>query len=164
MTYIYFEVNVGSYWFTIPNQGSHYRSPLSPNAKKKYFWHKNTSFGENKWRKKILLPKHRHHLGCFMSLNRQLASWITCLKSVADQLIHDDDNSPYCLQLLKHVKLFFFLFFWHNQLQLTLVNLWSITAILGTLTFCEGPWDNLTLLQWYNLTQHRLKPLHGLFV
>ena len=36
-------------------QGSHYRSPLSPNAKKKYFWHKKTLFGENNWRKKNLL-------------------------------------------------------------------------------------------------------------
>ena len=92
------------------SQGSRYRSPLSPNAKKKYFWHKKTLFGENKWRKKILLPKNRHHLGCFMSFNRQLTSWITCRKSVADQLIHDDNNSPHCLQLLKRVKLFLFCF------------------------------------------------------
>ena len=46
------------------------------NAKKKYFWHKKISFGENKWRKKILLPKNRHlnitDLGYFMPLNRQL--------------------------------------------------------------------------------------------
>ena len=37
-------------------------------------------------------------------------------------------------------------------------------TLLGTLTFCEGPWDNLTLLQWYNLTQHKVMPLHDLFV
>ena len=98
------------FFLKLNRQGSRYRSPLSPNAKKKYFWQKKNLFGENKWRKKILLPKNRHHLGCFMSFNRQLTSWITCLKSVADQLIHDDNNSPHCLQLLKRVKLFLFCF------------------------------------------------------
>ena len=33
-----------SFWTN--RQGSHYWSPLSPNAKKRCFWHKNTSFGE----------------------------------------------------------------------------------------------------------------------
>ena len=93
-------------------QGSRYRSPLSPNAKKKYFWHKKTSFGETSGEKKFSSQNiGTIQMGCFMSLNRQLTSWITCLKSVADQLIHDDNNSPHCLQLLKHVKLFFFFFF-----------------------------------------------------
>ena len=44
--------------------------------------------------KNILLPKNRHfnitNLGYFMPLNCQLTSWITCLKSIADQLIHYD--------------------------------------------------------------------------
>ena len=127
-------------------------------AQKNFIWQKQVA-------KKILLPKNRHHLGCFMSFNRQLTSWITCLKSVADQLIHDDNNSPHCLQLLKRVKLFFFFVFfdtinfsWH----LLIFDL--AQPILGTLTFCEGPWDNLTLLQWYNLTQHWVMPLHDLFV
>ena len=35
------------------DQGLRYRSPLSPNAKKKYFWHKKKLFGENKWLQKI---------------------------------------------------------------------------------------------------------------
>ena len=105
-------------------------------AQKNFIW-------RNKWRKKILLPKNWHHFGCFMSLNHQLTSWITCLKSVADQLIHDDNNSPHCLQLLKRVKLFFFFvflfcFFWHNQLLLTFVNLWSITAYIGNSHFLSG--------------------------
>ena len=127
-------------------------------AQKNFIWRKQVA-------KKILLPKNRHHLGCFMSFNRQLTSWITCLKSVADQLIHDDNNSPHCLQLLKRVKLFccccFFFdiinFSWH----LLIFDLSQ--RILGTLTFCEGPWDNLTLLHWYNLTQHRAMPLHDFF-
>ena len=65
-------------------------------CEEKYFWHKKNSFGENKWRNKILLPKNRHlnitDLGYFMPLNRQLTSWITCIKSVADQLIHYDNT------------------------------------------------------------------------
>ena len=44
----------GSSW-TFLFQGSRCRSPLSPNVKKKYFWHKKTSFGENKWQKKKIL-------------------------------------------------------------------------------------------------------------
>ena len=58
-------------------QGSRYRSPLSPNAKKKYFWHKKNII----WRKQV--AKKNRHLR--MPLNRQLTSWITYLKSVADQ-------------------------------------------------------------------------------
>ena len=38
-------------------QGSRYQSQLSPNAKKKCFWHKNISFGENEWKKKNFPPK-----------------------------------------------------------------------------------------------------------
>ena len=50
-------------------QGSRYRSPLSPNAKKKYFWHKKIWFVENKWRKKILTikkspPKYHPSINC----------------------------------------------------------------------------------------------------
>ena len=64
--------------------------------RKNIFGTKKNSFGENKWRKKILLPKNGHlnitDLGYFMPLNRQLTSWITCLKSVADQLIHYDNT------------------------------------------------------------------------
>ena len=58
--------------------------------------------------KKILFPKNQHlnitDLGYFMPLNRQLTSWITCLKSVADQLIHYDNTFQqplaHCLQLV----------------------------------------------------------------
>ena len=95
-------------------------------AQKNFIW-------RNKWRKKFSSQK----IGT-MSLNRQLTSWITCLKSVADQLIHDDNNSPHCFQSVSNCFFFLFFFFWHNQLQLTLVNLWSITAYIENSHFFRG--------------------------
>ena len=57
----------------------------------KIFLAQKISFGEKQVAKKNLLQKNRHlhitDLGYFMPLNRQLTSWITCLKSVADQLV-----------------------------------------------------------------------------
>ena len=38
-------------------QGLRYQLPLSPNAKKKYFWHKKTLFCENVAKKKPPLKK-----------------------------------------------------------------------------------------------------------
>ena len=58
-------------------QGLRYRSQLSPNAKKKCFWHKKISFSENEWRKKKFLKNlHRNitNFGYFMPLNHQLTS------------------------------------------------------------------------------------------
>ena len=58
--------------------------------------------------RKIIFGTKKHHLaktsgekisslnitdlGCVMPLIRQLSTWITRLKSVADQLIHDDNT------------------------------------------------------------------------
>ena len=58
-------------------------------AQKKYCLAKKSS-------QKKSPPKNRHlnitHLGYFMPFHCQLTSWITSLKSVADQLIHYDNT------------------------------------------------------------------------
>ena len=53
--------------------------------RKKCFWHKKYCLAKTSGKKKILLLKNRH----LNITNLQLTSWITCLKSVADQLIHN---------------------------------------------------------------------------
>ena len=64
--------------------------------RKNIFGTKKIHLAKTSGKKKILLPKNRHlnitDLGCFMPLNLQLTSWITCLKAVADQLIHYDNT------------------------------------------------------------------------